>query len=124
MGISHLFVLGDSLLAAGPAEGVELSPLMKAYAGEVRNLECCFHSLKLEHVPRRQDVPVKELSQISTKGLPVPVGVMVERLFQPSAVPKDEVLGSSIEPERGTLSAEEQHVGTASPASKQCTLPV
>jgi hypothetical protein len=35
---------------------------MKAYAGEVRKLECHFNSLKLEHVPHGQDAAVKELS--------------------------------------------------------------
>jgi hypothetical protein len=52
MGISHLSICGDSQLTAGQAEGVKLSLLMKAYAGEVRKLECNFNSLKLEHVPR------------------------------------------------------------------------
>jgi ribonuclease HI len=98
MGISHLSVWGDSKLAAGHAKGVEIIPLMKAYTGEVQKLECHFHSLKLEHVPHRQDVAVKELSQIAAKELPVPVGVMVERLFQPSAVPEDEELGSPTAP--------------------------
>jgi hypothetical protein len=35
---------------------------MKAYAGEVRKLECHFTSLKLELIPCRQDDAVKELS--------------------------------------------------------------
>jgi hypothetical protein len=50
---------------------------MKPYAGEMRKLECRFHSLKLEHVPRGQDAAVKELSQIAAKGLPVPFEVAV-----------------------------------------------
>jgi hypothetical protein len=44
---------------------------MNAYAGEVQKLECHFNSLKLKHVPHGQDVVVKELSWIVTKGLPV-----------------------------------------------------
>jgi ribonuclease HI len=42
MGISRLSVLGDSQLTVGQAEGTELSPLMKAYAGKMQKLECCF----------------------------------------------------------------------------------
>jgi hypothetical protein len=72
MGISCLSIRGDSQLIAGQAEGVKLSLLMKAYAGEVRKLECHFNSLKLEHVPRGQDAAVKELSQIAAKGFLVP----------------------------------------------------
>jgi hypothetical protein len=53
MGISHLFIRGDSQLTAGQAKGVKLSPFMKAYAGEVRKLECQFNSLKPKYVPRR-----------------------------------------------------------------------
>jgi hypothetical protein len=81
--------------------------MMKAYAGEMRKLECRFHSLKLEHVPCGQDASVKELSQIAAKGLPVPAGVIVEKLFQPSVVPEDEELGIPTAPKRGALSAEE-----------------
>jgi hypothetical protein len=62
MGFSRLFIRGDSQLTAGHAKGAEFSPLMKAYAGEMRKLECRFHSLKLEHVPCGQDAVVKELS--------------------------------------------------------------
>jgi hypothetical protein len=84
MGISSLSVWGDSQLTVGQAEGTELSPLMKAYAGEVRKLECRFQSLKLEHVPRGQDTTIKELSRIAAKGLTVPFGVAMEKLSQPS----------------------------------------
>jgi ribonuclease HI len=52
MGISCVSIRDDSQLTAGQAEGTELSPLMKAYAGEMQKLECRFHSLELEHVPR------------------------------------------------------------------------
>jgi hypothetical protein len=123
MGISCLSIRGDSQLTAGHAEGVELSPLMKAYVGEVRQLECRFHSLKLEHVPCGQDAAVKEVSQIATKGLPVIAGVIMEKLSHLSAVPEDEDLGILTAPEQGGLSAVEQQEGTAGPASEQCTLP-
>jgi hypothetical protein len=79
MGISRLSIRGDSQLTASQAEGVKLSPLIKAYAGEMRKLECHFNSLKLEHAPRGQDVAIKELSQIAAKGLPVPAGDIVEK---------------------------------------------
>jgi hypothetical protein len=107
MGISRISIRGDSQLTAGLAEGVELSPLMKAYAGEVRKLECRFHSLKLEHDPRGQDAAVKELSQIAAKGFPVPARVMMENLSEPSAIPKNEELGILPVPEQGALSIAE-----------------
>jgi hypothetical protein len=47
MGISCLSIRGDSHLTVGQAEGVKLSPLMKAYMGEVQKLECHFNNLKL-----------------------------------------------------------------------------
>jgi hypothetical protein len=90
MGISHLSIRGDSQLTIGQAEGTEVNPLMKAYTGEMRKLECRFQSLKLEHVPRRQDAAMKELSQRAAKGLPVPFGVAMEKLSQPSAIPEEE----------------------------------
>jgi ribonuclease HI len=62
MGISRLSIWGNSQLTASQAEGVKLSPLMKTYAGKVRELECHFNSLRLEHVPCGQDEVVKELS--------------------------------------------------------------
>jgi ribonuclease HI len=52
MGISRLSIHGDSQLTASQAEGVKLIPVMKAYVGKVRKLECHFNSLKLDHVPR------------------------------------------------------------------------
>jgi hypothetical protein len=52
LGISHLSIRSDSQLTAGQAEGVRMSPLMKAYTDKVWKLECHFCSLKLEHVPR------------------------------------------------------------------------
>jgi hypothetical protein len=64
------------------------------------------------------------LSHIATKGLPVLAGVIVEKLFQPSAIPKYEELGIPTVPERGALAAEEQQEDMAGPESEQCTLPV
>jgi ribonuclease HI len=90
MGISHLSVRHDSQLMIGQVERTELSPLVKAYAGEMRKLEFCFQSIKLEHVPRGQDAAVKELSRIAAKGLLVPFEVAIEKLSQPSAIPEEE----------------------------------
>jgi hypothetical protein len=123
MGISHLSIRGDSQPTAGHAEGTELSPLMKAYAGEVRNLECHIHSLKLEHVPRRQDAAVKELSQIATKGLLVQLRVVVKKLSQPSAVPEEEEPEVPPVPEQRTLPVAELQGVPLGPASEWCTLP-
>jgi hypothetical protein len=123
MGISRLFVQGDSQLTVSQAKGPELSPLMKAYAGEMRKLECHFQSLKLEHVPCGQDAPIKELSWIATKGLPVLFGVAMEKLSQPSAIPEEEdpkVLPAS---EQGILPVAELQEILSGPASERCTSP-
>jgi ribonuclease HI len=80
IGIFHLSIRGNAQLTTGQAEGVKLSPLMKAYVGDVQKLECHFNNFKLEHVPRGQDATVKEMSQIATQGLPVPAGATVEKL--------------------------------------------
>jgi hypothetical protein len=106
---------------AGHAEGTELSPLMKPYAGEMRKLECRFHSLKLEHFPRGQDAAVKELSQIAAKGLPIPFGVAVEKLSQPSIIPEEEE--PEVPPEQGTLPVAELQGIPPGLASERCTLP-
>jgi hypothetical protein len=107
MGISRLSVRGDSQLTVSQAEGTELSPLMKAYACEIQKLECRFQSLKLEHVPRGQDAAVKELSRIAAKGLPVPFGVDMEKLSQPSVVPEEEDPRVQPASEQGILPAAE-----------------
>jgi ribonuclease HI len=83
LGVTHLAVWGDSQLTPGQAGRTYMSPLMKAYAGGMRKLEHCFSNLKLEHVPHRHDAITKELSQIAAKGLPVPAGILVERLSKP-----------------------------------------
>jgi hypothetical protein len=103
MWISRLSIRGDSQLTSGHVEGAEHIPLMKVYAGKMRKLECRFHSLKLEHVPRGQDAAVKELSQIATKGFPIPFGVAVEKLSQPSAIPEEEEPEVLLVPEQGAL---------------------
>jgi hypothetical protein len=80
--------------------------------GEMRKLECFFHSLKLEHVPRGQDATVKGLSHIAANGLPVPLGVAVEKLSQPSAVPEEEEPEVPLVLDQGTLpvqSCKESH---------------
>jgi hypothetical protein len=123
MGISHLSIPGDSQLTIGQAEGTEVNPLMKAYAGEMRKLECRFQSLKLKHVPRRQDAAIKELSQRAAKGLPVPFGVAMEKLSQPSAIPEEEdpeVLPAS---EQGILPVAELQEILSGLASERCTPP-
>jgi hypothetical protein len=123
MEISCLSVRGYSQLTTGQAEGTELSPFMKAYAGEMRKIECRFHSLKLEHVPRGQDAAVKELSRIAAKGLPIPFGVAVENLSQPLAIPEEEDLEVPPVPEQGTLPVAELQQVASGPASEQCTPP-
>jgi hypothetical protein len=96
---------------------------MKAYAGEVRKLECHFNNLKLEHVPRGQDAAVKELSWIAAKGLPVPTGAIVEKLSQPSTTPKDEEPGAPSTSAQGAPPTMEQQEGMVNPASERCILP-
>jgi hypothetical protein len=97
--------------------------LMKAYAGEMRKLECHFHSLKLEHVPRGQDATIKELSRIAAQGLPVPFRVAVEKLSQPSAIPEEEDPEVPPVPEQGTLQVAGMQEVLPGPASKRCTPP-
>jgi hypothetical protein len=67
---------------------------------------------------------LRELSQIAAKGLPVPARVIVEKLFQPSAIPEDEELGIPTAPDQGALLAEERQEGMAGPESERCTLPI
>jgi hypothetical protein len=78
---------------ASQAGKVAFSPLMEAYAGKEQKLECCFSSLKLEHVPHEQDAIMKELSQIAAKGRLVLAGTFIERLSKLSVAP-EEVAGA------------------------------
>jgi hypothetical protein len=123
MGISRLSVRGDSQLTVGQVEGTKLSPLMKAYMGEMRKLECCFQSLKLEHVPHGQDATVKELSRIAAKGLSVPFGVAMENLSQPSAVPVEEDLEVLPASKQGILPVAELQEILSGPSSERGTPP-
>jgi hypothetical protein len=97
-----------------------MSPLMKAYTDKVWKLECHFCSLKLEHVPRGQDTGMKDLSWIVAKGLPVPVGAIVEKLSKPSTVLEEEDTGAPPATKQGTPTTTEQQEGTADPASERC----
>jgi hypothetical protein len=123
LGISHLSIRDNSQLTAGQAEGVRMSPLMKAYVDEVRKLECHFCSLKLEHVPRGQDAIVKDLSQIAAKGLPVPARAIIEKLSKPLAVPDEEDTRAPLATEQGAPPTTKQQEGTADPASERCVPP-
>jgi hypothetical protein len=96
---------------------------MKAYTSEMRKLECHFHSLKLEHVPRGQDAAIKELSRIAAKGLLIPFRVDMEKLSQPSAIPEEEDPEVPPVPEQGTLPVVELQEVSSGPASEQCTPP-
>jgi hypothetical protein len=97
-----------------------MSPLMKAYADKVWKLECHFCSLKLEHVPHGQDAVVKDLSRIVAKGLPVPVGAIVEKLSKPSAVLEEEDTRAPPMTKQRTPATTEQQEGTADLASEWC----
>jgi hypothetical protein len=90
LGMTHLAVRGDSQVTSDQAGGACMSPLMKAYMGEMHRLERCFSSLELEHVSRGQDAIIKELSQIASKGLLILAGVFVEKQLKPSAIPEAE----------------------------------
>jgi hypothetical protein len=63
------------------------------------------------------------LSQIATKGLPIPFGVAVVKLSQPSAVPEEEDPEVLPVPEQGTLPVVELQEVPPGPASERCTLP-
>jgi hypothetical protein len=65
---------------------------------------------------------VKDLSRIVSKGFPVLVGAIVEKLSKPSAVLEEEEEDAGAPPatKQGTPTTTEQQEGTADPASEWC----
>ena len=93
------------------------SPQMGAYLDEVRKLERRFDGIQMEHIPRGENVIADELSKMVAGRGPVPAGVFVEQLYQPSVGPR---------PTPGDPSSSTQGAPGAvpTPAASSVTLPV
>src|SRR5437763_17091220 len=57
---------------------------MSAYCQEVRKLEGTFDGLELTHVLRNNNIEADELAKMGSKRTPVPTGVFVQQLHQPT----------------------------------------
>src|SRR5438128_1721027 len=57
---------------------------MSAYCQEVRKLEGTFDGLELTHVLRNDNNEADELVKVGSKRAPVPTGVFVQQLHQPT----------------------------------------
>src|SRR5437762_35593 len=57
---------------------------MLAYCQEVRKLEGTFDGLELTHVLRNDNNEADELAKMGSKRTPVPTGVFVQQLHQPT----------------------------------------
>src|SRR5437868_3958269 len=57
---------------------------MSAYCQEVRKLEGTFDGLELTHVLRNDNNEANELAKMGSKRTPVPIGVFVQQLLQPT----------------------------------------
>src|SRR5438105_15894305 len=57
---------------------------MSAYCQEVRKLEGTFDELELAHVLRNDNNEADELAKMGSKRTPVPTGVFVQQLHQPT----------------------------------------
>jgi hypothetical protein len=91
---------------------------MWAYVDEVRKIELRFDGLKLEHIPHGKNVIVDELSQIATKRLPVPAGIFVERLTNPSATLRVAVWTPGT-PSPGAVPVTAARQGSAAPTKRK-----
>ena len=67
LGIKKLIIRGDSQLVVGQVNKDYQSPLMEAYAEEVRRLEERFDRLQTEHVPRAESSIVDHLSKCTVQ---------------------------------------------------------
>ena len=57
---------------------------MSAYCREVRKLENKFDGLELTHVLRNDNADADELAKMGSRRAPIPTGVFVQQLHQPS----------------------------------------
>jgi ribonuclease HI len=86
LGVRHLDVRGDSQLMINQVMKSSSchDPKMEAYCDEVRRLEDKFHGLELNHVARRYNEAVDELTKIVSSRATVPPDVFARDLYQPS----------------------------------------
>src|SRR5436190_3932682 len=84
--IRWLAVRGDSELVVNQVQKEYLctSTKMSAYCQEVRKLEGTFDGLELTHVLRNDNNEADELVKMGSKRTPVPIGVFVQQLHQPT----------------------------------------
>src|SRR5207253_1605523 len=86
LGIRRLAVRGDSELVVNQVQKEYscTSTKMSAYYQEVRKLEGTFDGLELTHVLRNDNNEADKLAKMGSKRTPVPTGVFVQQLHQPS----------------------------------------
>src|SRR5207237_1919866 len=86
LGIRWLAVRGDSELVVNQVQKEYscTSEKMPAYCQEVRKLEGTFDGLELTHVLRNDNNEANELVKMGSKWTPVPIGVFVQQLHQPT----------------------------------------
>jgi hypothetical protein len=93
LGIKRLLAYGDSLLVVQQVnkEWDCNKETMDAYVQEVRKLESKFSGLEVHHVLREHNVGADILSKLGSTRAPVPPGVFVQELMQPSMKPSPQV---------------------------------
>src|SRR5207244_3880284 len=86
LGIRRLAVHGDSELVVNQVQKEYscTSAKMSAYCQEVRKLEGTFDGLELTHVLRNDNNEADELAKLGSKRAPVPAGVFIQQLHQPT----------------------------------------
>ena len=87
LGISKLVVKGDSQLVMKQINKEYACPQMAPYVEEVWKLQRRFSSFRVVYVPREENTSEDELSQLASKREPVPPGIYIEVLRQPSISP-------------------------------------
>src|SRR6266540_3821830 len=86
LGIRQLAVRGDFELVVNQVQKEYscTSAKMSAYCQEVRKLEGVFDGLELMHVRRNDNNEADELAKMGSRRTPVPTGVFVQQLYQPT----------------------------------------
>src|SRR5438105_1373775 len=86
LGIRWLAVRGDSELVMNQVQKEYscTSTKMSAYCQEVRKLEGTFDGLELTQVLRNDNNEADELAKMGSKRTPVPTGVFIQQLHQPT----------------------------------------
>ena len=87
LGIKKLIIPGDSQFVVRQVNKDYQSPLMEAYAEEVRRLEEHFDGLQTEHIPCAENNIADHLSKCVAQKLPVEPGTFIIGLTQPSVSP-------------------------------------